>query len=445
MRKRIRSLILVLTILAFLFAMTIASEARNLAPAFNDEYLILFDTQGQANLNARRKAPALDELKDGILAGMPAEFSVTHRLSHLPMAVLQTRNPRVMNALQRHPKILAIYPNRRIFPFLAESLPLIRQLVPSAAGYGGQGTTMAIVDTGINYLNRSEFGNCVGLADPDSCRVVDAVDIATDDGSLDDNGHGTHVGAIAAVVASEADLVAIDVFDGAASSDALVLGGINWAISHQADYNIVTINLSLGDGSYNTAPCKNRLTNPYVTAVANARAAGILVVAAAGNEGYSDALSRPACTPDVTSVGAVYDANVGGIGYSICTDATTAADQIACFSNSADFMSLWAPGAMITAAGATKAGTSQAAPHVAGVLAVLRSAYPAETLIETDNRLLSATTLVTDPRNGATLPRLDMEEVLDIPAPVAVPGMGSEATLLLAALLGIFCRGGFKP
>ena len=130
MRKRIRSLILVLTILAFLFAMTIASEARNLAPAINDEYLILFDTQGQANLNARRKVPALDELKDGILAGMPAEFSVTHRLSHLPMAVLQTRNPRVMNALQRHPKILAIYPNRRIFPFLAESLPLIRQLVP---------------------------------------------------------------------------------------------------------------------------------------------------------------------------------------------------------------------------------------------------------------------------------------------------------------------------
>lgn len=300
---------------------------------------------------------------------------------------------------------------------------------------------MAILDTGINYLNRPEFGQCVGLAVPDSCRVLNAVDIAPDDGSFDDSGHGTHVAVIAATVAAEADLVAVDVFDGAGSSDALFIAGINWAIANQADYHIAVLNLSLGDGSQNTSPCGNWRTNPYVAAVANARAHGLLVVAAAGNEGYSDALSRPACTPGVVSVGAVYDANIGGVGYTSCSDSTTAADKIACFSNSAYFMSLWAPGSRITAGGVTKSGTSQAAPHVTGVLAAIRSAYPHETLSEATDRLLSGTALVTDPRNGVTLPRLDMEEVLDIPQPTPVPAMRPGGVLLLAAALGLLANG----
>ena len=55
------------------------------------------------------------------------------------------------------------------------------------------------------------------------------------------------------------------------------------------------------------------------------REAGVAVVASAGNEGYIDGISRPACTTGVLSVGAVYDANVCSRAWSVCTDATTAA------------------------------------------------------------------------------------------------------------------------
>ena len=197
-------------------------------------------------------------------------------------------------------------------------------------------------------------------------------------------------------------------FSGTAAYTSNILTGINWAISHRSTYNIVAINMSLGDGSQNTAPCSSG--NPYVTATANAQNAGITVVAAAGNEAYSNALSAPACTPGVISVGAVYAANFGGLawGNNLCTDYTSTADQITCFSDSASFLTLLAPGALVTAAGITEGGTSQAAPHVAGAVAVLRAAFPSETLSSTLNRLTSSGVPITDSRNGLTKPRLDL-------------------------------------
>ena len=92
----------------------------------------------------------------------------------------------------------------------------------------------------------------------------------------------------------------------------------------------------------------------------------------------------------------------------MCSDAVTAADQVTCFSNSASFLSLLAPGALITAAGATYAGTSQAAPHVSGAVAVLRAAYPSESLATTLNRLSTRGVNITDPRNSLVKPRIDL-------------------------------------
>jgi subtilisin family serine protease len=83
---------------------------------------------------------------------------------------------------------------------------------------------------------------------------------------------------------------------------------------------------------------------------------------------------------------------------------------VACFSDSGSIMTMFAPGAVITAAGLSYGGTSQAAPHVAAAIAVLRAANaaPNDTVAQTVARLTSTGTSVKDTRNNLTKPRLNL-------------------------------------
>ncbi len=375
----------------------------------------------QAVLNQR--AGRLRGAKQALLERFaPREVEVLREYSHLPMLFARVGGDGGLLALLRRAEVRAVYADRRFTTSLVESLPLVRQPLVTQLGATGAGRTVVIADTGVDYT-RSAFGPCTAPGVPAACRVVAALDLASPDGALDADGHGTNVAGVAAAVASGAGIAALDVFDGQYAYSSLVIDAINWAIANQATYGISAVNLSLGDGDRYTAPCT---TSAFTTPVANARAAGILVVAAAGNEGFTDGLASPACTPGVVSVGAVYDANLGARSWSGCTDSSTAADQVTCFSNSAGFLSLLAPGALITAAGATYGGTSQAAPHVAAATAVLRAAYPNETASATEARLADGMS-VTDPRNGLVRPRLDLLDALgalndSFAAPLALAG-----------------------
>jgi subtilisin family serine protease len=173
-------------------------------------------------------------------------------------------------------------------------------------------------------------------------------------------------------------------------------------------YKIAAINMSLGGGAY-TSACS---FDPFAPAIAAAKAAGILSAVASGNNAYSNAISTPACAPGAVSVGAVYAANVGGLNAGVCMDAITAADKVACFSNSASFLTLLAPGVGINAAGITMSGTSQATPHVAGAIALLASVFPSATPDALVARLTTSKTTITDARNGVKKPRLDLASAL---------------------------------
>jgi hypothetical protein len=324
------------------------------------------------------------------------------RYTNIPFLFVHVKTRDALEVLAGQPEVAHIYDNTHFEHTLAQSLPQIHQPEAAAAGKLGANTAVAVLDTGCDFA-RSAFGSCTG-AGASGCKVAFAKDFATDDNSYDDNGHGTNVSAIVLGVAPSTKILALDVFNGATAPGSAILAAIDWTISNRATYNIVAMNLSLGGGSY-SSPCGS---DYFATALANARSAGILAAVASGNNGYTGAIASPACVPAAISVGAVYDSSVGGLKYSSCADASTAADKITCFSNSASFLSVLAPGAPITAGGLTMTGTSQASPHVAGALAVIRSAFPDEPLNAVVARITETGTPITDPRNNIMKRRLDV-------------------------------------
>jgi serine protease AprX len=175
----------------------------------------------------------------------------------------------------------------------------------------GAGVTMAIVDSGV-------------ALHPEIQTLVAAVDfVGTYDplfapgGSVDPNGHGTHVAGIMvgngshsddgrlAGVAPEASLVSLRVLDdmgSGRSSD--MLAALQWVLVHKDQYGIRVLNLSLGHPVYEALD-----VDPLVQAVDALWDAGVVVVCAAGNSGRDGhgTVSSPCNSRKVITVGALND------------------------------------------------------------------------------------------------------------------------------------------
>jgi len=320
----------------------------------------------------------------------------------------------VLNA----PDVANIRANTPVPVATQQSLNVVRQPQAAAAGYTGAGTYVAVLDTGVDYT-RAPFG-CTAAATPSTCRVALSREQDTDPETyLDEDGHGTNVAGIVASVAPGTKVLAYDVFDYVAATQDVRSYPANQlaAVQHvidlkKAGWNVVALNLSLGGGWY-TSSCNAGLNFSL------ARDYGILPVVAAGNDAVTNGAFRPgiaapACDTNAISVGAVYDANIGSREWRNCTDSTTAQDKITCFSQTGSNLSLLAPGALVTAAGITQGGTSQAAPHVAGAVAVLASAkygsrlyYRAEAA-QIESALRNSGPSIYDSRSQRSFPRLDV-------------------------------------
>ncbi len=396
----------------------VAAEARAAAVVGEPVIVTLNDPPGTP-MDREAWARGVAGQVDGFLACAGTGAALERRYRAVPALVARIA-PEALDRAAGCPQVESIVHNRRFRMNLAQSLPLIGAPTVRAAGADGRGTAVAIIDSGID-AGADGLGGCVGAG----CRVVYGLDVADGDSDAADcDGHGTNVAAIAAGsggVAPGADIVALKVFSSGScdyTDDAWIAAAIDEAVVQQATYNIVAINMSLGvEGAAFDAFCDG-VAAATTTAVRAAYGGGIFFSVAAGNDGYADAVSYPACLTRVYAVANTYDSAQGARTYcldsgcsSTCTDSSPAADSVNCSSNGGALIAIAAPGTEITAGGETMSGTSPAAPHLAGAAALVASALPGARPSQWMGFLERSRVTVTDPRSGSAWPRLDLIEV----------------------------------
>jgi subtilisin family serine protease len=404
-----------------------------------------------------------DELKKSVFAnGRLGEAQVVYDDRNVPILEVNVPDLKALEQLLSHPKVLRVNPNQLYKPALSKSLPLINQPTAINNGKTGAGTKIAILDTGVN-IRHEDFsttrsfpacrlssmsstiwgGELIGTG---KCRIANALIFGGDDFEWysSDSNHGSNVAAIAAQVAPGATISALQVFyttpNGLYSDTRVIRNAMQWVLDNVTSgaQRIVAMNLSLDNvpGTVYSRECGGHTFEPYFE---RARTLGVLPVVATGNSAKSTGVSDPACVPGAVRVGAVYSGNFGaaqfGFESTYCRDSSTSADQIACFSNSNPLVTLLAPGALISAGGAVEGGTSMAAPHIAGAVAVLRAqnAFPDDSPGATVSRMVNNGKPITDPRNNVTKPRLNLYAALTQATPpyVPPPSAPNQASFLL--------------
>jgi len=301
-------------------------------------------------------------------------------------------------------KVKAIVENLRVHAFLDASSPLINSddVYPvqlSNYNITGQHESICVIDTGIDTDHTDIQNNIVAqycVCDDDN--FTDAVGLCPGGGwngssAEDDEGHGTHVSGIIASqnsaykgVAHGANIIAVKALDSSGAGWVFdIQDAMAWCLNHSLEYNISVISMSLGGSAYYSSYCdsSNYWDGIYSSYINQSIAKNITVVVATGNSGNTSGISSPSCIKNAIRVGSVYDADVGSIcfggGCSTCTDSTTEADNISCFTDrSSTFPDiLFAPGSIITSLNmgggtTTSSGTSQATPHVSAAIALLK-------------------------------------------------------------------------
>jgi len=309
-------------------------------------------------------------------------------------------NANALAALQAQPSVQAIIPDRPVYAIQAAGVsgkgkpgPPSAQVTPEGVRrVGGPSSaaaaSVAILDTGID-LTHADL-----VVEPDR---FDAYGGTCQDG----NGHGTHVAGIVAAknnaidvvgVAPSAKLFCARVLDNSGSGgDSDVLAGLDWVYnlnSTGGPLRIRVVNMSLGrDGTVNDNPTLH-------AAVQKLDTQGVAIVVAAGNDPAKDITQQiPAGYGEVQAIAST----TAKAGTSSCRSHTQPidADTASYFTSDGTGVAVSAPGedqediakscflssvgilSLKRGGGTTRmSGTSMAAPHVSGVVAVILAANP---------------------------------------------------------------------
>ncbi|HRF94307.1 MAG TPA: S8 family serine peptidase, partial [Aggregatilineales bacterium] len=337
-------------------------------------------------------------------------------------------------ALQTNPNVTQIMEDRLSEVTMTSANVVVDSQGAWTKGFDGTGYAVAVLDTGVDFThpvlsskrlaeacfsrtNTSATSSCPAGINPsglDSQIGFGAAMPKLPPACADGCDHGTHISGIAAGngigkggihenfrgVAPGAQIIGVNVFSIFSGStwcgigkpspcpltyDSDQIRGLEYVYSLRNTYNIAAVNMSLGrDRFYGV--CDDNVSASYVSIVSNLNMAGIAVIAASGNDGFTDSMRTPACLTGVVAVGAIYDNGT-----------------VTNFSNTAPFLELLAPGSGVTSPGPGGVyedwqGTSVSTPFVAGAWAIMRQAYPTAGVDEILNLLVTNGIPVLDTR-----------------------------------------------
>nr|WP_236667484.1 S8 family serine peptidase [Nonomuraea sp. K271] len=406
-----------------------------------------------AEIKAKTRVRSIIQLKPGQNAQVVAkELEQASEGSRVLEAASSSRffvaevDQRTLAKLRKDDRIQSVYKDELRHPTLDASTALIRSDRANTAGWTGRGTTVAVLDTGIDrdhpfFRGRLVDEACFSSSDASDGTVSlcpNSQPSQTGPGSADAetaqclvNGanacsHGTHVAGIAAGavtagapsngVAPAAGILAIQVFSRVDNPLTCGSGGGSAPcfLSYTSDQklaleyvarvargsNVAAVNLSLAGGGLFTQACDSDPAAAGVKPEFDALVAlGVAPVVAAGNSGSPTGVSSPACISTAVAVGATGDN-----------------DTPAAFSNRGAMLDLFAPGVDINSSVPDDtygelSGTSMAAPHVAGMFALMKQAYANNTVAQSLQRLKSTGTPIRYDAGGTSTvtARIDAE------------------------------------
>lgn len=367
------------------------------------------------------------------------EFPFQRQFSTIPAAAMRATRQDIAR-LSEDPRVEKVWWDCPVRACLDASVPLLGTAELWQSGLDGAGVVVAVVDTGID-VNHADLQGKVAFTHD-----------VTGEGFFDYSGHGTHVAGIIAGrgaryrgVAPGATLMGVKVLKGDGSGTMSgVMEGVEWAVKRKVN----VINLSLGSAGTNDG------SDPLSQVCDAAVSAGIVVCAAAGNEGPGrGTVGSPGAAKQVITVGASTDQDEVA---DFSSRGPTADDRVKpdILFPGYGIVSLRARG---TSMGRTvdglyteASGTSMATPHAAGAVALLLQAKPALPPHQIKQILRATAKSLSLPPNTQGAGRADLAAARRLalsltpePAPSPQPTTPSRSGCLVAParLAGIFRTG----
>ena len=370
------------------------------------------DEVGQGSAGGGMVAITGDEFASELQAASTAA-RVTRRYDNFPVLAMRV-DAAALRRAKAYRAGVEVWEDPILHPTLRESVRMVGAEAAWTDGYTGQGLAVAVIDDGADVTHpflrdRVIFEGCFADRCPNGQRAMLGAGAAAPVGT-----HGTHVAGIVLGQSAADDLSGVGpdlrlmIFNVAnRDSGGMAGNGILAALdrvltlARERPGLIGAVNMSLGAERDTYGVCQATVWN---LAADLFRKANIPVVVASGNGSAPDRAAPvgfPACVDGFVSVGAV-----------------DKAAQVADFSNSGPTLDVLAPGVAIQSSvldssdGSMRQdydafdGTSMAAPHVAGAMALLRQAAPQASVTELLAALKATGQRVDDPRQRGTVAEL---------------------------------------